>query len=46
MYMVLFTTIGAASWPLSTPVEKVKATCRFLTFEALISFSPENRVEA
>ena len=28
-YIVLPTTSGAASWPRLTPVEKVKATCRF-----------------
>ncbi len=46
MYMVLLTTIGAASCPLSTPVENVKATLRALTLEPLISPSPEKRVEA
>ena len=36
-YIVLPTTSGAASWPLSTPVEKVQATLSCLTFPALIS---------
>jgi hypothetical protein len=38
---VLFTTIGAASWPRSTPVEKVKATFRSFTVSPLIWFSSE-----
>ena len=38
-YIVPPTTSGAASWPRFTPVEKVKATCRFLTLSALISAS-------
>ncbi len=41
MYMVLLTTIGAASSPFSTPSEKVNATPRFLTVVVLIWFSSE-----
>ena len=37
IYMVPPTINGAASCPLFTPVEKVNATCRFLTFSTLIS---------
>src|SRR3954452_5347655 len=36
-YIVPSTINGAASCPLFTPVEKVKATCRFFTFSVLIS---------
>jgi hypothetical protein len=39
MYIVAPTTSGAASCPLFTPSEKVKATCRFLTLSAVISAS-------
>ena len=45
-YIVLFTTIGAASCPRSTPVSNVHATRRFLTFDALISVRPLKRVLA
>src|SRR6185437_10584283 len=39
-------TSGPPSWPRSTPVENVHATCSFLTLDALIWFSLENRVLA
>src|SRR5688572_18111243 len=35
-YIVSFTTSGAASWPATTPVEKVKTTPRRLTFSRVI----------
>ena len=40
-YIMLPTTSGEPSWPRSTPVEKVQATWRFLTLEALIWSSLE-----
>ena len=43
---MLFTTSGAASCPLFTPIEKVKATCSWPTFCVLISFSSLYRVLA
>src|SRR5437763_189029 len=39
MYIVLFTTRGASSWPRSTLVEKVQAGRRFFTFSVVISVS-------
>src|SRR5439155_2779433 len=39
-YIVLLTTRGAASCPLSTPVEKVQDNFRFFTLAAVISFRP------
>src|SRR5436189_3636550 len=44
MYIVLLTTIGAASCPRFTAVENVQATLRFVTFPVLIWSSPLNRV--
>jgi hypothetical protein len=46
MYIVSPTTIGAASWPRSTPVEKVQASRRFCTLSAVISARLLNRVLA
>jgi hypothetical protein len=46
MNIVLLATIGAASCPWSTPVEKAKATWRLPTFAPLISSSAEYRVAA
>src|SRR3954451_17935212 len=46
MYMVLFTTMGAASRPRSVPVENVHASFRFCTLPVLIWSSPLNRVLA
>ncbi len=44
--MVSPTTIGAASWPRSTPSDMVNSTFSRPTLAALIWFSSENRVEA
>jgi len=35
-YIVLSTTSGCPSWPRSTPVENVHATCRFFAFAGVI----------
>ncbi len=46
MYIVLSTTIGAASWPLLTAREKENCGCSCLTFDGFSSVSEEKRVEA
>lgn len=38
--IVLSATIGAASWPLTTPVENLNATCSWATLPLLIWSSP------
>src|SRR6185503_12486162 len=46
MYIVLFATIGAASWPRTKPVENVDTTRRLRTFVVLISARLLKRVDA
>jgi len=46
MYMVLFATIGAASWPRAIPVSNVQGTVRFATLPAVICSSVLYRVFA
>ena len=45
-YIVEPTTSGAASWPRSTPVEKVHATRRSRAFDVVIWSRPLYRVLA
>jgi hypothetical protein len=45
-YIMLPTISGPPSWPRSTPVEKVHATCRSPTFSVLIWLRFEKRVLA
>jgi hypothetical protein len=46
MYIVLFTTSGAASCPAVTPVENVNLTPSWPTLPVVIWVSPLNRVLA
>jgi hypothetical protein len=46
MYIVLPTTMGAASCPLLTASEKVKTGCNFFAVVGEISVSDEKRVAA